>query len=318
MLRPLVLVAALVAAVPAVAVPALAAEPSFPPGSRVGLVPPADMMPMKGLAGFRNLRTGAAILTIEMPPDAYPSLAAGFTDEALKSQGFTVTSRSSPKVGETSAIMVTGTQQEGERAITKSVLLAADPSMTALVIGQLPQGAPKEEVQGVEEALKSVAFRPPLTIDQQLVALPFKIGDMAGFRPIRAMAGNSLLLTDGPDDVIKSVSQPVLIVAQSFGPASGGLEGREAFARAALSANSFIKDTTIERSQSYRQNGENWHEIVAKATDTNSGVPVVVQQTILFEADGYLRAVGITRPETRDAVLPRFRRFVDSITPREP
>lgn len=307
MLRILALAFALAAAAPA-----FAEDPVFPPGSRIGLVPPTDMSVMRGLTGFRNLKSGSAILTIEMPPEAFPSLAAGFTDEALKAQGFTIKQRETPRIGGGNAILVAGEQVQGDRTVSKVVLLASDPTMTALVIGQIPTEAAGRELDIIETALKTVAFRPPLTLDAQIAALPFRIGDLAGFRSIRTMAGSSLLLTEGPDDVIKSVSQPVLIVAQSFAPGPG-MDQHETFARTALASNSFLKDAVLERSQSYRQSGQSWHEIVAKAVDAQSGEPVVVQQTILFEPDGYLRVVGMVRPDQRDAVLPRFRRLIDSI-----
>lgn len=291
---------------------AVAADPVFPPGSRIGLVPPAEMTPARGISGFRDPRTGAAIVTLEMPADAYPSIAAGFTDEALKAQGFTLRVRETPKVGDWTGLLVSGEQSEGGRTTPKSVLLASDPTMTVLVIGQLPSGAPPEEVAKVERALRSVSIRPPLAMNEQLAALPFRLVDQAGFRPIRAMAGNSLLLTDGDKDIIKEAEQPILIVAQSFAPAPPP-DGRDAFARSVLVSNTFLKDPVLERSQGYRQGGADWHEIVARARDGHSDNPVVVMQTIRFERDSYIRSVGVVRSDQRDLVLPRFRRVVDSV-----
>lgn len=291
---------------------AAAADRVFPPGSRIGLVPPADMVPARGLTGFRHPRSGAAILAIEMPAEAYQGLAASFTDPALKAQGFTLMRRDAPSISGGSAILVTGDQVDNGRTVPKTVLLASDATMTALVIGQLPQGGSAADLAEVEAALKTVAFRPPLPIDDQVAALPFRIGDRSGFRVIRAMAGNSVLLTDGPNDVVREASQPILIVAQSFGPAPGP-EQREAFARSALVSNNFVKDAVLERSQGFKQGGFDWHEIVARAKEAGSNVPVVVMQTIRFEPDGYMRSVGIVRLEDRDAVLPRFRTVVDSL-----
>ena len=54
------------------------------------------MVPAKGMAGSATRKTGAAIIAIEMPPEAYPSLAASFTDEALKGQGFTLARAARP------------------------------------------------------------------------------------------------------------------------------------------------------------------------------------------------------------------------------
>lgn len=295
---------------------ACTAELVFPPGSRIGLVPPDDMTLSRGLSGFRNPKSGAAILVVEMPTEAFPGLAAGFSDEALKAQGFSLKRRATPTIGGVSSILVTGEQNDNGRSVPKTVLLASEPNMTALVVGQLPQGASAEEVASIETALRTVAFRPPLGLDDQLAALPFGLTDTAGFRPVRAMAGNSLLLTDGPSDVVREAAQPILIVAQSFGPAPFQADRREAFARQALVSNSFIKEATLERSQGFRQGGSDWHEIVAKAKDASSGTPVIVMQTIRFDGDGYVRAIGIVRVDQRDEILPRFRQVVDSVRSR--
>lgn len=292
---------------------ARAAEPVFPPGSRIGLQPPADMVPAKGIAGFRNPKTGAAIIAIEMPPEAYPSLAASFTDEALKTQGFTLKSRETLKIGQSEAVLISGEQTESGHAIPKTLLVAADAGMTALVIGQAPAGAAASSDPELRAALKTVVFRPPLSMADQLAALPFGLPDLAGFRPVRVMSGNSVLLTEGPNDVVRQAEQPIMIVAQSFAPAPPH-DQRDAFARQVLVGNTFLTDTVLERAQGFRQGGSDWHEIVAKAKDGHSSVPVVVLQTIRFAPDGYVRMVGVVKADQRDEVMPRFRKIVDAIT----
>ena len=74
-----------------------------------------------------------------------------------------------------------------------------------------------------------------------------------------------------------------------------------------------MKDFVIERAQSYRSNGIDWHEIVARAVDMPTNVPVVVSQTIRFNPDGYLRALGVVREDQRTGVLAKFREVVDSV-----
>jgi hypothetical protein len=292
---------------------AFAADRVFPPGSRIGLIPPSQMKVARAISGFQDPSTGAAIVTIEMPAEAYPSVAAGFTDEALKAQGFALKSRDAVKVGAADALLISGTQTDAGRAVPKSILLAADPTLTALVIAQAPVGASSAAQEELRAALKTVAFRAPLSIDEQLAALPFRLGDTGGFRPVRAMAGNSVLLTDGPNNVVRNAEQPVLIVAQSFAPGPSAPEQREAFARNALVGNSLLKEPVLERSQGFRLGGADWHEIVAKAKDGASDQPVIVMQTIRFAPDSYVRTIGVARPEQRDDLLPRFRRVVDGL-----
>lgn len=311
MLRPTISILAILAAGAA-----LAAEPTFPPGSRIGLVPPKDMKLVRGVSGFQDPATGAAIVTIEMPGAAFGSVAAGLGDEALKSQSFALQSRDKVKLGKGEAIIVSGEQTENGVTVPKSILLTGDDTVTALVIAQAPQAASQAVRDGMRDALKTVALRPALTVDEQVKALPFALADTAGFRPVRAMAGNALLMTDGPKDVVRDAEQPIMIVAQSFAPAPAPPEQRDLFARQALVANAALKDTVFERSQGFRLGGADWHEIVAKGKDGASEQPVIVMQTIRFSSDGYLRMLGIARADKRDDVIPRFRRIVDGVTAR--
>ena len=46
--------------------------------------------------------------------------------------------------------------------------------------------------------LTGLRIRGALGLDEQVAALPFRIDDLAGFRPVRVLAGNSVLLTLGP------------------------------------------------------------------------------------------------------------------------
>ncbi len=292
-----------------------AAEVVFPPGSRIGLDPPPDMEVSERFAGFESRSKGVVITTVEMPPEAFKDLSAGLTAENLQKQGVTVTSRETFKVGGGEAVLIEGSQAGGPAALQKWLLVVGDPTMTALVIAQKPKQADAEETgREMREALRTVAIRAPRGLDEQVSALPFQLGDMAGFRPVRVMAGNSVMLTDGPDDVIRDVEQPAVTVAHAT--AVPPRDQRDAFARAALRSNTLLKDVSIERAQSFRQRGADWHEIVARATDAASGRPIVVSQTLRFAPDHYLRVFGMVRADARDGTLSRFRAVSDAVEPK--
>jgi hypothetical protein len=165
----------------------------------------------------------------------------------------------------------------------------------------------------IKNALKSVALRHDVSLEEQIAALPFRVGEKAGFRPVRVMAGNSALFTDGPKDTIKALEQPMMILAASLQPSPPPGEARKQFAQAALHANQVLKNIRIERSESFRLKGQDWHEIVARAVEAESGQPIVVMQSIRFDGDRYVRMVGLTREEQRDQNLPRFRAIADGI-----
>jgi hypothetical protein len=294
-----------------VATAAGAAETTFPPGSRIGLKPPKDMVVSKRFSGFENPSKVASITFMEMPVEAYAQFSKGMTDEALKRQGITVSARETLSLGGKEAFLIAGEQAAGEVKLRKWVLAVADPSMTALVTAQSAPGGYSDA--DMKQALKAVALRAPLPIEDQINALPFRFSERGGFRPVRVVNGSALLMTEGPLDEVKQVEQPVIIVASSFAPPPPAAEAREQLARSALASTQAVKDWAIERSQSFRQNGQDWHEIVARGADIGTGKPIVVMQTIRFAPNRYIRMVGITAAAKRDEVLPRFRKVIDGI-----
>jgi hypothetical protein len=291
---------------------ALAAEPVYPPASRIGIVPPKDMAVSRRFSGFENEEKAAAINFVEMPAAAYEQLVRGFTKEALKRQGLNETSRETLKLGEKSGLLIGGTMT-GPAQGRKWVMAIRGEDIAGLIIAQVRGGNDGYSEAQMREALQTIALRGPVSLDEQLTALPFRLGDKAGFRPVRVMSGNSALFTDGPQDTIKAVEQPVLIVASSLNAPPPAGERRNQFARAALNSNQILKDIKLERSESFRFKGQDWHEIVAKAVEVESGQPVIVMQTIRFEPDRYVRMVGLTRVEQRDQNLPRFRAVIDGV-----
>ncbi|WP_112664375.1 hypothetical protein [Microvirga flavescens] len=295
---------------------AIAADAVFPPASRIGIVPPQEMQPSKRFSGFENPDRAAGISFVEMPPEAYPQLVAGLTNDALKRQGMNVTGRESVKLDGRSGILITGNLLGGAGG-RKWLLALKDQGMTALLVAQIQGDGEGYTDAQMLKALKSVSLRGPVSIEEQLSALPFRIGDRGGFRPVRVLSGNSVLFTEGPKDNIAAIEQPIVILATSLSAPPPVGERREQFARAALSSNQILKNVTIERADTFRLKGQEWHEIVAKANEAVSGEAIVVMQTIRFDPDRYVRMVAMTRADSRDRDLPRFRHIIDSVEVNE-
>src|ERR1700761_2478814 len=68
---------------------AKAADPIFPTGSRIGLVPPAGMTPSPTFQGFQDTANDAAILLATFPSDAYAALDKSMVPGSLDKQGIT-------------------------------------------------------------------------------------------------------------------------------------------------------------------------------------------------------------------------------------
>ncbi|TVR07788.1 MAG: hypothetical protein EA385_11745 [Salinarimonadaceae bacterium] len=287
----------------------------FPSGLSIGIVPPEGMFPAIEFLGFEDRRTGAAITIFELPADAFERVVADFTDENLREQGFIDPQSEEVSVeGAREALLITGEQDLGRLVISKTILIAAGEERTALVVAERISDSARYDDAMMRDALMTVSFRPPPSLEELIEALPFRVGDLAGFRPVGVVANASVVLTDGPLDDSPDLAQPILLVANVPGGAIPS-DQRDAFARQALFAIQDVRDIRVERSESFRQRNAEWHEVLARAR-TETGQDAVVIQTFRFTTDGLIRVVGLAREEERSQWLPRFRRLIDSVDPR--
>ncbi|MEH3143811.1 MAG: hypothetical protein PGN34_00260 [Methylobacterium frigidaeris] len=299
-----------------VALPAGAAEPVFPPAASVGLVPPSGMTPAKGFAGFEH-RSGASIIIVEMPPEAYGQISEKFTPEALRATGFLVKGEAEalPVAGGEGRLL-RGTQSANGLTYAKWVAVAKGAAGTGLVTVQVPEAASKQ-VSGpaVEAALRTIAFRAKAGIAEQMAALPYRVDETAGFRPVAVFAGNGLLLTDGPKDVDPDRSQPVVIVTPSLGKVAVGPGQESAFARKALATLKDLTDVAVTDEERTTRGGSVVVRLRGTGTDAKSGRPLAMSQTMVFDGPGYLRIVAFADPDKADA-LARAERVAASVSPR--
>ncbi|MBZ3692525.1 hypothetical protein [Phyllobacterium calauticae] len=293
-----------------------AQEAVFPEGSSVGLVIPRNMQPSSTFSGFEDPAMGATIVLTELPVDAYAQISAKFNAEGLAPTGIVVSGAAQDwqVKGASAAKYIHGSQIASGIKYRKWIVLSQAPTTTTMVTMQIPDGvagAPSDA--DVEDTLRSIAVRTPPTLDEQIAALPFKVGDLAGFRPIRAIAGATYLLTDGPQDVPASAAQPVIIIASNLGNAPEAA-ARMDFARKAFASLTGIKDVRSDNESSAPADGGEWVDIDGSAKDATSGDALYVAQIARFAGDRYVRAILIVRGSERDKFADRFRRLAKSLT----
>lgn len=294
-----------------------AQQPTFPPGSAVGLVPPKGMTLSKRFSGFENASTGASILTADMPPEAYAAILPSFTPEGMAKSGLQASGPATDlaiKGGE--GKLLKGTQAAYGSTYRKWVVLAKSRNGTAMVSAQAPEASAAAFPDSVIEAsLSTIAFRKPPGLEEQASALPFQVGDRAGFRLVRVLSGSGLVLTEGPEDTLSDASQPVVVVASSLG---GGVPtepaARLAFAKHAFSTVAGVDDLVLEGEKAFEQDGASWIRLEGRGTYRATAEAVYVLQLIRFTPSGYVRAVAISRTLDKPRFAERFDRLAQSIT----
>jgi hypothetical protein len=297
----------------------------FPKNGSVGLVPPAAMQQSPLFAGFESRPAQASIIIVEMPKAAYRSLADGMTPAALKSKGIELSGpiEDVSLPGSAEGKLMRGTQTAGRARVRKWILMAQGAEASALVTVQAraeeenvlpePRGPVALPDSAIEAALRTLTFRAPLSIGEQMAALPFQVGDSAGMRPVRVVAGSSVYYTEGPQDVVRDGSQPVIIIGSSLRRAPAP-PMRESYARKLFLTIPGVKSLQITRVDASKTSGSEWVQVSGLGRDRSSDTPMAVEQIIRFDGSRYVRVVGIVPEIDRSTFTGRFERLASSVT----
>jgi hypothetical protein len=296
--------------------PAVAADAVFPIASRIGMVPPEGLKPATAFPGFEDPTNDVFVRLVALPGTAFSEIEKTMTNEALKKQGMTVEKRESIKFAGGNGILVIARQETTVGRIRKWLLIAPIENLTALVSFEMPAKAPAAYPDAaIRSALASLAARPTIPDSEQLMLLPFKVGNTADFRLVRVVPGVAAQFTDGPKDTLEATDQAHLVItAAAGGPQQP--EGRDRFARDALSSLPPFKDVRVTNSEPMRIGGQPGHEIRAQGTDAQTGVEIEIVQWLRFGTGAYLRILGYAPKQNWTPTFMRFRAVRDGLEPR--
>jgi hypothetical protein len=302
-------------------VPASAADPVFPVGSRMGFVPPPGFVASKRFPGFENPDARSSIVMATLPPQAYAELEVSMATEALKKQGITEDKRETLTLASGKAVLVMGNEQENGQKFRKWILLAQLPEGVALVAVLVPESALKAYPDDIIRAsLSSLAVRATVPLDEQIALVPFKLNDLSGLRPVRVLGNTGVVLTDGTKDAPTPNDQPMFaVVIGQGGPEQAS--DRANFARNLFAGLGDVKDVHIINGSGdmLRLGGGTLvtHELQAEAKEAFSDTPVKLVQWVRFGSGTFIRMLGIARADQWSAAYPHFRAVRDGIAPRE-
>jgi hypothetical protein len=301
------------------AFPAPAAEPSYPPGSRIGLSPPAGLVPSKTFFGYEDPNNSVAMMLVALPPQAYADLDASVTADALKRQGVTMESREALALPSGKAFLVVGRQEVDNTKIRKWILVASSPALTGFVTVQMPEAAMALYPDAaIRASLATLAFRAAVPVDEQLGLLPFKVGDFSGFRIAGVIPGRAVMLSDAPAGAPGSPDSTneahIFAAIAPGGPAQSA--DRDTFAREVLATLPNMREIRVTTSEPLRMGGQQGHQILADAKDATGTSPLTVVQWLRFGGGGYMQIVGIARTDGWKDAYPRFRSVRDGIEAR--
>lgn len=280
------------------------AGPIFPDDRAVGLEPPPGMIALHAVGVFADPQNRASIMLEELPPEQTAAAEERFAKGMI--------GQHAARLGTAEPLAVTGAEARLRRGhlgrANVWLVLLSRPEQIAFVTAIVQPGAYPDDA--IETALRSIVFRAPKTIEALIEALDFRIGDMAGFRPVATSGASHLLLTEGPLDVVRDHSQPIVkITLRGERPLS---DERSALARRLFGR---YEDLDEIRTASVSTEGD---ILFADGTalDPISGRSIAVMQAIRFGADGNIRILGMIPSTEGDRFADRFRRLARSVEPK--
>jgi len=303
----------------AFAVPAQAADALFPPGSRIGLVPPAGMTPGQSFQGFGDRQRDAAILITALPADAYGPLEKTGVPDVLHTQGITVDKREPIDLKAGKGFLIIGTAVTDKKRYRKWLLVAALDDLTALVSVQAPEQDSTYSDKILRAALATLTVRATVPDAERLSLVPFTVGDLAGFHVGEVLPGRALLLIDarGNHDAEASgfpLNARLLIAALPGGPAEPNDWAN--FARETFDSIVGIKDVQVQMSEPLRISSQSGYQTLAKAKEGKTDTDIMVVQWLRFGTGGFMQMIGISRADVWSDEFPRLRAVRDSIDPK--
>ena len=294
---------------------ARAADPVFPPASRIGLIPPPGFIVSPNFQGFQHNDQRATILMAELPGYAFETIEKEVAAELKKDQS-TPATRTDVTFKDGRGFILFAKPGSPQGPVLKWTMVAAVSNATAIVTVLIPEAMQDlASDQAVREALASLAVR-TVPVDEQLSVLPFSLRELAGFRIVRVQPGNAAMLTDGPNDGVEASEQPLLLISIVHAPAHPQPAERDGFARRLLGDVSGLKDVRIMRSEPLRIAGQQGYEIVVEAKDAKTDKEINAVQWLRFGAGTLMRVVGIARKDGWADTFRRFRDVRDGLGPK--
>jgi len=295
--------------------PVFAADPVFPSGARVGLVPIEGINPAKDFMGFESDDKKIKIGVTEIPPAAFDAV-----DTAIR-EGKPTGPGAKPEAFETAAglgkaYITIDTGKDGDTPIRiYSLIVSGGDKYTGYVIAQVREDASKPPSdEAMRKMLASTTLRKAVPVEEQLGLLPFKIGDLGEFKTVRTLSPRvSILLTDGTEDTTLDGAPYMVIGLIGAGPEKSEDRGR--FAQQAAASIPGLRNARITSSEPMRIDGSAGYETRIDAVTGKEDTPVTLVQWLRFGSTT-LRIIASSTQEAWPKAFPRFRAVRDGIEGR--
>jgi len=272
---------------------------------------PPDGMALSGaFQGFEDRARGAMLVLSEFSGQSFTKVEKEFSPERMQAGGMEPLARETIVLPGGPALVVGARQRENGVLMRKWALVARDNDITVMVIAALPDTAKDAYPDAaLRAALASVVIRAKLSSADMLAALPYRLGELGGFRLLRTSPDGTAVLTFGPNDTTLPAEQPYFVMTpRAVEPPQPS--DRDRFAQRMLVTFVSNPDLRIVSSEPVRIAGSQGHEVIAETQDKVTGDDLIMVQWLRFGGN-VMQMFGIARKDQWADALPRMRALRD-------
>lgn len=286
------------------AAPVLAADPTYLPGSRLGLVPLVGLAPAKSFVGFETEDHGVKVLVTELPAAAYREVETTFKTHPEGANGI------KPETVETGAGLAFYTVEnakEGAAPVRRYSMILSGGSFSGFVAVQVPESASKIYTDdAIRKMFATASIRQDVPADEQLSTLPFKVTERSDFKSVRTLPpGGAVMLMDSSESA--DIEKAPFMVLGVVGSVPEKTDDRARYAEQAARLIPGLRDGRITMSEPIRIESAPGFETRVDALSGKDGTPVTVVQWLRFGSGG--RAIRVIGSAPRDQWSDAFSRF---------
>jgi hypothetical protein len=291
--------------------PALADDPIFPSGVRIGLTPLVGLVRSKSFPGFESDDQTVKVLVTELPADAYAEVKNSLKNAPA---GSPVKPENIDTAGGPGFFTVE-TARDGAATVRRYSMILSGGTFSGYVAVQIPENAAKIYTDdAVRKMLASATTRKEVPVAEQLGMMPFKMTELANFKNVRTLApGSAVVLADG-DEATGYEPAPYMVIGL-LGTTPPEPGDRARFAVEAARAIPGVRDIKITMAEAIRIDGQPGFETRLDGTSGKDNTAVTVVQWLRF-GPNILRIVGSSPRDQWSDAFPRFRAVRDGIQPK--
>jgi hypothetical protein len=293
--------------------PALAADPVFPPGARVGVVPLVGLVRAKAFIGFETEDQGVKVVVADLPAEAYNEVSNAFKGNPGNMGGI------KPESIETPAGLGYYTVENGKDGATnvrRYSMIVPGLGFSGYIAVQVPENSWKiYSDDAVRQMFATAVVRKEVPADEQLGLLPFKLSERSEFKNVRTLAPGAAVILSDNDETTGFEAAPFMLVGM-IGQTAASPEDRGRFAAQIATTIPGVRDGRITMSEPVRIDGQPGYETRIDATSGKDNTPVTIVQWLRFGPQSALRIIGSSPRDQWAKAFPRFRAVRDGIQPR--